>query len=218
MKSKEIPLRVVPEGEDADYPWIVVLILPQDDMDRKRFLAPWGNSIPSNRNIFIMRSGEIVKELSKHKTKGAADKSLRKLAKTLPLLPKSNESYSYQLLLTERQAQVITDALDLYARIGSGQLEEISHILRLNPGPAHEKIEAVSRLTREAASCWMGHAGGHHGISSDKIHDCFRIAYDLQQVIRYRLAWDRHPEGGIQVHFDEPMKYSQEPLASIIKA
>ena len=49
------------------------------------------------------------------------------------------------------------------------------------------------------------------------INDSFRVAWDLQQVIRYRLAWDRNPEGGIQVIFDEPLKSSQEPLACIKK-
>jgi len=50
---------------------------------------------------------------------------------------------------------------------------------------------------------------------SEKIHDVFRIAWDLQQVIRHRLAWDRNPKGGIQVSFDDPLKSSREPLASI---
>lgn len=39
-----------------------------------------------------------------------------------------------------------------------------------------------------------------------------RIGYQVQ---RHRLSWDRYPEGGWTVNFDEPYKVGKEPLAAI---
>jgi len=45
-----------------------------------------------------------------------------------------------------------------------------------------------------------------------------KIAYDLHQVIRHRLAWDENPEGDFwNVFFDTPMQVSDQPLAEINK-
>ena len=163
--------------------------------------------------------------VSSHPTKGAADKAYRKLMSQgrahgfVEML--GGDDKPYHLAMTERQAQVLVNALDLYSRIGMGQLTEVAHILRMNvignPSGTVDALDAVERLTREAASLWMGGSGGYYGITSEKIRDVFRVAWDLQQVIRYRLAWDRKPEGGIQVHFDDPMKTSEEELAIIKK-
>lgn len=165
--------------------------------------------------------------VSYHPTKGAADRAYRKLMSQRPrgfreMLEEADVcDKPYHLAMTERQAQVLVNALDLYSRIGMGQLTEIAHILRMtvvgNPSDTVDALDAVERLTREASSMWMGGSGGYYGITSEKISDVFRVAWDLQQVIRYRLAWDRKPEGGIQVHFDDPMKTSAEELAVIKK-
>lgn len=205
---KDTSLRVIQRNEVDGFntikfmPWLIIKDVTQESMSN--------SDIGKQPDVFLLK-GTLIQVLSSHLTKGAADKAMRKLLKALP----ESGDYPYQLFITESQAQVLVDALDLYSRIGSGQLEEVSHILRLNPGIQHEKVAAVEGLAKEAANCWMGRAGGRHGISSEKIHDVFRVAWDLQQVIRHRLAWDRNPKGGIQVNFDEPLKSSREPLASI---
>lgn len=211
---KDTSIQVIPRHQITDtldapalqtivfMPWLIV-----KDVTQESLLNPDVGKLP---NVFLVK-GNLIQVISSHLTKGAADKAMRKLAKSLP----EPQEYPYQIFLTEKQAQVLVDALDLYSRIGAGQLEEIAHILRINPGIQHDKVVAVEDLAKEAADCWMGRAGGHYGIFSEKIHDVFRIAWDLQQVIRYRLAWDRNPNGGIQVNFDDPMQSSKEPLALI---
>jgi hypothetical protein len=123
----------------------------------------------------------------------------------------------YTLTLTEEQAGILVDALDLYSRIGIGQFEEcvrvFDHALEL-------PIE-----TRDACKASLDHAkfviaglpsGGSHGIHNPKVRDAFRVAYDIQQVVRHRIAWDRNPEGNRSlVHFDEPRQISKHPLATI---
>ena len=162
--------------------------------------------------------------ISTHPTKGAADKALRKLRSQVEL-PKDDNDRPYHLYLTERQAQILTEALDLFSRIGMGQFGEIGYILSVyqNKNTSEDsytkinKIDEIRRLAREAANIWMGSSGSYHGITSDNISDVFRVAWDLQQVIRHRLAWDRSPSGGLQVNFDTPLRSSQEPLAIIKK-
>lgn len=206
---KDLP-NYIPYPDESNIQWAVMVT------------SEWPNPAIGNTKIdhrspgpqkaaHYMIGGVSYAIVSMHPTKGSADKALRKLNKALP----EASDYPYQLFITESQAQILVDALDLYSRIGAGQLEEIAHVLRINPGTQHEKVAAVEELAKEASNCWMGRAGGHHGISSEKVHDAFRVAWDLQQVIRHRLAWDRNPKGGIQVNFDEPLKSSKEPLATI---
>jgi len=143
-------------------------VIPIEDIPKYRAFHGDGSSkwvvvinkqLPSSLDRYTI-DGDWYTIVSTHPTKGSADKALRKLNKTQP----ESGDYPYQLFITESQAQVLVDALDLYSRIGAGQLEEVAHVLRLNPGTQHEKFAAVEELTKEAANCWMGRAGGHHGI------------------------------------------------------
>jgi len=175
----------------------------------------------TNPCLYTTTNNECIRIVSTHPTKGSADKALNNILGRIKNEPSEQGNKPYQLFLTEKQAQVLVSALDLYSRIGMGQLSEVAYVLRMNalgnPNGQADVLAKVEDLTREAASYWMGGSGSYYGIFSEKINDSFRVAWDLQQVIRYRLAWDRNPEGGIQVIFDEPLKSSQEPLACIKK-
>ena len=192
--------------------------VPIEDLPNYRPSFPTPGLTPPQWAV-VTETGKVV---STHPTKGSADKALRKL-KSQDVLPKDDVDRPYQLSLTERQAQVLTEALDLFSRIGMGQLEEIAYVLRSYTKPSESssllssRLDELKRLAREASNVWMGSPFGCRGISSEEIGDAFRVAWDLHQVIRYRLAWDRNPNGGLQVSFDTPMKYSQEPLAIIKK-
>jgi hypothetical protein len=190
-------------GYSSDTRWAVVLCITNKYVD-------------NTHRRYYTNANEQVIIISLHPTKGAADKALSELVKESEYPDKP-----YQLWLTEKQAQVLVNALDLYSRIGMGQFSEIAHVLRMNvlgnPSWQVDALAKVEEITREASSYWMGGSGDYYGITSEKINDIFRVAWDLQQVIRYRLAWDRKPEGGIQVHFDEPWKSSTEDFAIIKK-
>jgi hypothetical protein len=199
--------------------WLVVTPYIPEKEPKERAYKFRQSASPTREQWYIV--------VSSHPTKGAADRAYRKLMSQRPhgfreMLEEADVGDKpYHLAMTEKQAQVLVNALDLYSRIGMGQLTEVAHILRMtvvgNPSGTVDALDAVERLTREASSMWMGGSGGYYGITSEKISDVFRVAWDLQQVIRYRLAWDRKPEGGIQVHFDDPMKTSAEELAVIKK-
>lgn len=114
----------------------------------------------------------------------------------------------YNLKLNETQARIICNALDLYTRVGMGQLEAIGHEMwHFGKSQAfHEKLpdfkKAVTGFDR----------GSSYGIHQKETPEHCRTAYDIIQVVRHKLAWDKHPDGGQTVDFYPPMKTGKEDL------
>ena len=120
---------------------------------------------------------------------------------------------TYTLTMSEEQAQVVVRALDLYTRIGIGQFEEIFRVY--DPKGELRNHSGASGLMNSIKNI-VGHpANGSHGIHHPEVRDEFRAAYDVQQVIRNRIAFDKNPEGGMGVAFDTPRAISQLPLPTI---
>lgn len=119
-------------------------------------------------------------------------------------------------------AAVLQEALDFYQRIGMGQFEEIKHLFSVRtptaqvgtatPEPWDFDPDTVHALSWALARALMGpHArhGASFGIRSRYISNAFRVAYDIQQVVRSAVARHRHPEGGWTVDFDRFHKTSE---------
>ena len=135
----------------------------------------------------------------------------------------------YNLKINEAQAQVLTDALNIYARLGMGQIYEILEHPDLRQRML-DSLETYGIMGYCREVCEMLRrtifglpANTYYSISNREISDRNRIAYDLLQVIRHRLVWDRAgnpPERDHKTMFgpiyDEPMHFSEEqPLPSI---
>jgi len=119
----------------------------------------------------------------------------------------------YILELTESQEAVLQLALDLYGRIGMGQLHEILHHI---DSPTVEAREDAEKIISQLKGMLMGlHGHSHYGISSDKMAKRFKMALEMHDCLRSARAWHDHPEGGITVDFDPPMNYSGEPLPEV---
>jgi len=122
---------------------------------------------------------------------------------------------AYTLTINKKQAEVLIAALDLYTRIGIGQFEEIVNV--------YDRAAKLPLVIRDGmrngfdfVKQLVGHpTNGSYGIHHQDVDDDFRVSYDVKQVIRNRLAWDRAPKGGMQVDFDEPRAIGIEPLATI---
>jgi len=125
----------------------------------------------------------------------------------------------YNLTLTENQARVMKDALELYARAGMGQLDLIGdvHLRKPNKLDTESFIELRTLLHKCEKVITKLLGGGFFSISSDETPEDCRIAWDIYQVVRHRLAHDREPKGGWTVDFDKPMCYGGEELAEIKK-
>lgn len=115
----------------------------------------------------------------------------------------------YKITLNESQAHIICNAVELLARIGIGQIEAI-HMHMWHFDRSAEFHKRIGEF-REAVT---GSRDGF-GIHQAKVPGYFRDSWDIMQVIRHRLAWDKHPGGGMTVNFDTPMKSGKEDLPTI---
>lgn len=126
---------------------------------------------------------------------------------------------NYTLKLTENQCRVVQSALDLYYRIGMGQIDEIRHFAVSAPGfkPNLNEVDESLAVLKMALLGWK-HLGTAHSIRSTELPDEMRVACDIHDVIRQRLAFDGLKPGdkpGFGVAFDPVRKKGKEPLARI---
>lgn len=115
--------------------------------------------------------------------------------------------------MDQATAGLVQNALETYARIGLGQFEAIVSLARLgaltrsdgSPIPI-ESQEAASVALASAKASLMGlGANVSKGIYGPHVGAEFRKAWEAHTALRHRLAWDRNPQGGIGVQFDEPL-------------
>lgn len=118
-----------------------------------------------------------------------------------------------KLTLTDQQAQVLVDSLDLFSRILLGQLESVAHVMMKHEvskldDTDWEYYHILEERLRSSKYLLGFERNGGLGIHNEKVDDNARVAYDVQQVLRNHLAWKRNPDGGILVCFDKPHKTS----------
>lgn len=143
----------------------------------------------------------------------------------------SRSEPAYELAnLSEVQARTLVDALDFFSRIQIGQFEEVLSMARMGSIPHRDEVNLSARiaeieeaepLLREVKRLLTGHSpNASFGILSDKTPESAKVAYEIQRAIRHRLAWDRQPEGGIGVDFDDPdsLRSTGQPLAVLKRA
>lgn len=140
---------------------------------------------------------------------------------------------TYQLTLTERQAQVLQTALEAYARLGIGQWRPAVEHLPLRKDQDwsawHDTLDAIGILLAQHTLHGIDGWRQSLSITGADVRPEAQIAWDLHQVVRHRLAWDQAVARGdvasleaprnwramLGVQFDDPMQWGPEPLASI---
>ena len=125
---------------------------------------------------------------------------------------------NYTVSLTEKQCRVLETALDFYYRIGMGQIERILHVAVPAPGfkPQADTVDRDIAMLKMDFLGWS-HIGTAHSIGSPELPDEYRVACDIHDVIRQRLAVDglNAGEKGFGVAFDPIWQRGKEPLAKI---
>jgi len=126
------------------------------------------------------------------------------------------DSEKLLLEITREQARVISEACELLARLHMGQLKEILWVWGPNKIDswewANNLIEALRRrLFPELLE------GQFYPITSKKIPDEARVAFDLHQVLRHHLTGPKPKQGFPSVCHDEPRQTSQEQPLAVIK-
>jgi hypothetical protein len=129
----------------------------------------------------------------------------------------------YTIEVNEEQARLMAEALDLYMRVRLGQIEVIIDPWRFakrgdgQEQTANHLVHAES-LIGEAKMVLTGFTpSASFGIGSSDLPDSAKVAQDMRSVIRHRLAWDRSPDGGHGVDFNDPMKWGSHPLLVITR-
>lgn len=117
----------------------------------------------------------------------------------------------YRLTVTEDHLRTLMRATEFFERIAMGQFREILDVADPHhkvPHEARETAEEHLMFARTRLMPELGSPNASWSIHSHEVHDDARVCYDFLQVVRHRLAWDRHPEGGFQVSFDKPLRSS----------
>jgi hypothetical protein len=124
------------------------------------------------------------------------------------------------LELNEEQTYVVMTALDILSRIECGQIDVVSDQIKMvYYKKKFDKIDSnlVSHINNTLKRSLFPELtqNEYHSIYSNEVHKTAKIAWDIYQVIRYYVSWKKHPNGGITVNFDTPLKTSNEPLPTV---
>lgn len=132
------------------------------------------------------------------------------------------------------QAQAIAEALEVYMRLGIGQMGIVAELVRDGTipmaAPSNEpRREAPLAICNEITALMatvkskLGHSYGASNPISHR-HTALPVsrAYQVMKHIRHALVWHRKPEGGFGVYFDDPnsLNYTGEapPVVEIKQA
>ncbi len=136
----------------------------------------------------------------------------------------------YVLTLTETQAEVMNQALEVLARLGIGQFRDALYLMPLRPTADYSLMGSMVEIEKILRRHMNDNGLGPSMRAAESEHT--QVAWDMYQVIRHRLSWDRAVEDGLVasldaprdwlkmtgVNYDDPMRTGPEPLAKIERA
>jgi hypothetical protein len=123
---------------------------------------------------------------------------------------------TYTIEVTKEQLATLSMACEITARLGICQID-----MAFDEMPFREPVDwsAYHAMMDDIRRQLRVHCDANLGIRSAK--DRHKEAWDLYQVFRHRLAWDRLADEGktkpdmCLVIYDEPFKTADQPLAKI---
>ncbi len=123
----------------------------------------------------------------------------------------------YQIIVNEKQAKVISNALDVYARIQGGQFANVINRFEWKKVSESKKDKIDEMLSYLKCVLTGVEGNGYMGIG--QINNDGQIAYDVHQVIRHCIAHNTKPLptnwSNWTVDFDKPSQYGSEPLCEV---
>lgn len=134
----------------------------------------------------------------------------------------NTDDETYLLRVTGKQAEQMHRALEFFARIGAGQLDELLQHPAVSIRAVRARSSERGRDLIVALKEELFNLPPAASLSVLAAPDPVRTTWDIRNVIRHRLAWDRadNPEARdwgrmITVDFDGPMQTADEPLPTI---
>lgn len=138
-------------------------------------------------------------------------------------LEADRDASEFEITLTGAQMRALESATDLMSRIMIGQLREVLDYAPIKDGHVVEwhvrRKEAAERILNQALYeiCDLTPSSSFGIHNRTEVKDDARISWDLQKVLRHRLAWDLNPEGGFGNQYDTPMRCGAEELARAVR-
>lgn len=124
--------------------------------------------------------------------------------------PSCSPPTHYHIKLSAEQAATLAHACEVVARLGLGQFRDALECLPCNWWECdgwHDDMDAIGAILKEH----MGVDGyrSSWGIHSEKVSESAKILFDLYQVLRQQLSWDRAIADGVVESHDSPRDWSQ---------
>ena len=135
----------------------------------------------------------------------------------------SSVSGDYTLTINKEQARIICEALEVYSRLKHGQIDELRNLFRDRWCEPNGSFNWSSEFLFDSLKAIIFpelEKNASYGVGS-KIYPEGTVAWDVMQVLRHRLAWDRLKAEGLDkpefygVQYNPPMRFGSEPLAQI---
>ncbi len=123
------------------------------------------------------------------------------------------KNYEVKMTMSSVQADIVQRALDLYVRLGLGQVEETANVLNMlhdveRPDDLREVMKAVKNE-------YLALGGGmSFGIGNRRVEDTVHVAYDMEKGIQKVLATTEKHGGHSVWHSGNCLKYGSEPFAT----
>lgn len=125
---------------------------------------------------------------------------------------KTVEQRGYKLLLTENHADVLWKALELLSRVHMGQLDRVvDEFIECDYGYSDKDMQTLRDIMEMGSHTVGCTSGSHRGIRA--CHERAKVAWDVMQVLRHQLSWDRNPDPDLEemgVWHDRPNFVSGE--------
>lgn len=124
--------------------------------------------------------------------------------------------YKLQLNLSANQANLLQKALDLYIRVGIGQLEAVAEVVNElhDVGDSQNySRELFVEIKKEILDLPRN---GNHGITNDKVSKNTKTSFDLLKAIEKGIATAEEHGGHSVWHDGDILHLGQEPTPTVV--
>jgi hypothetical protein len=142
-----------------------------------------------------------------------------------------NRDTRFQLTLTEGQCQALIQALDLYSRVGVGQIERVGELANEGVIPCftantqrqerktadHDQVQDLDELLYQAKTVLGYPRNGSHGIGHRDNDVTVSRSYEIKKVLEKVLAETRDPNPkhyGVDRH-GLMVRYTNDPAPEV---
>jgi hypothetical protein len=131
---------------------------------------------------------------------------------------KDREDFFVRVTLSPEQARTVIAALDFYARIMSGQFDELTRVFSTNLHGQRDEVDRMMSAVRAICLPKLHPRDSGYGIAECP-NEWARIAFDILQVIRQVEIIARSPDGPrVLVSYDSPHFVSASEPRPVAKA